>query len=245
VFASEQIRREVELTKLAGKPVVVSMGDVAASGGYWISMNADRIYAEPGTITGSIGIFGMFVSIPNSLAKLGVHVDGVGTTSLAGAFDIRRPLDPRVGEVIQTVIDKGYQDFIGRVANARGKNPEDIDHIARGRVWSGEQAKERGLVDQLGGLRDAVADAAERAKLGSDFQLRYVEKPLGTFDRVLQGFSDSALARVIASTDLAGDWAWPQASILASADLQRPLRLLQHITAGKPAVFAYCFCEVR
>jgi protease-4 len=241
VFASEQIRREVELTKTAGKPVVVSMGDVAASGGYWISMNADRIFAEPGTITGSIGIFGMFVNIPNSLAKIGVHVDGVGTTSLAGAFDVRRPLDPQLGEIIQTVIDKGYQDFIGRVATARGKKAEDIDKIARGRVWSGQQALERGLVDQLGGMRDAVTDAATRAKLGTDFQLRYIEKPLGTFDRFLLSMSESAMAHVMGKLELSV----PQTMLLGDADLRRPLRLLQNISAGKPAVFAYCFCEVR
>jgi len=241
VFASEQIRREVELTRAAGKPVVVSMGDVAASGGYWIAMNADRIYAEPTTITGSIGIFGMFVNVPNTLAKLGVRVDGVGTTSFAGAFDIRRPLDPQVGEVIQAVIDKGYQDFIGRVAAARGKDAAEIDKIARGRVWSGAQAKERGLVDELGGLREAVAAAAESARIGKDYQLRYVERPLGTLDRFLLGFSDSALARVVARLDLP----WSHASLLADVDLRRPLRLLQQVRAGKPAVFAYCFCELR
>src|SRR5581483_7526140 len=113
VFASELIRREVELTRTAGKPVVVSMGDVAASGGYWISMNANRIFAEPTTITGSIGIFGLIANFPDTLAKIGVHTDGVGTTPFAGAFDVRRPLDPKIGDVIQTVIDKGYRDFVG------------------------------------------------------------------------------------------------------------------------------------
>jgi protease-4 len=241
VFASEQIRREIELTKQAGKPVVVSMGDVAASGGYWIAMNADRIFAEPGTITGSIGIFGMFVNVPDTLAKIGVHVDGVGTTSFAGAFDVRRPLDPRVGEVIQTVIDKGYQDFIGRVAVARGKKAEEIDKIARGRVWSGAQALERGLVDQIGGLRDAVADAAARAKLGTDFQLRYVERTPSTFDRFLLSLSESAMAHVAAKFD----FGLADSLVAHDPDLRRPLRLLQHLNAGKPAVFAYCFCEVK
>src|SRR5690606_21746544 len=117
VFASEQIRREVELLKAAGKPVVVSMGDLAASGGYWISMNADRIYADPSTITGSIGIFGLVPNFPRTLDKIGVHTDGVGTTRFAGAFDVTRPMDPEVGRVIQAVIDKGYADFIGKVAN--------------------------------------------------------------------------------------------------------------------------------
>ncbi|HEX5692988.1 MAG TPA: signal peptide peptidase SppA, partial [Arenimonas sp.] len=152
VFPSEQIRREVELIKAAGKPVVVSMANVAASGGYWISMNADRIYADESTITGSIGIFGLWMTAPRVLDKLGVNTDGVGTTQLAGAFDPTRPMDPSVGVIIQSVINKGYADFIGKVADARESTPAQIDVHARGRVWSGAQAKERGLVDELGGL---------------------------------------------------------------------------------------------
>jgi protease-4 len=166
VFPSEQIRREIALTKEAGKPVVVSMGNVAASGGYWISMNADRIYADPSTITGSIGIFGLWMTGQRALEKIGIHSDGVTTTPLAGAFDPSRALDPEAGEVIQSVIDHGYAQFIGKVAKARGKPAQEIDGIARGRVWSGAQAHERGLVDQLGGLRAAIAEAARLAKLG-------------------------------------------------------------------------------
>lgn len=143
VFASEQIRREVVALKQAGKPVVVSMGDLAASGGYWISMNADRIYADPSTISGSIGIFGMVPNLTRALDKIGVHTDGVGTTRFAGAFDITRPLDPAAGQVIQAVINKGYADFTGKVAQARHQSVDAIDKVARGRVWSGAQAKER------------------------------------------------------------------------------------------------------
>ena len=113
VYAAEQIRREIELTRKAGIPVVVSMGNVAASGGYWIAMNADRIYADPNTITGSIGIFGMYYAVPGALDKIGIHSDGVGTGPMAGAFDITRPLDPKAGAVILAIIDKGYRDFVG------------------------------------------------------------------------------------------------------------------------------------
>src|SRR5690606_3862973 len=134
VFASEQIRREVVALQAAGKPVVVSMGDLAASGGYWISMDADRIYADPSTITGSIGIFGLVPTIPRALDKIGVHSDGVGTTRFAGAFDISRPLDPQVGAVIQSVIEKGYRDFTSKVAHARERSVEQVDAVARGRV---------------------------------------------------------------------------------------------------------------
>ena len=195
MFPSEQIRREIALIKEAGKPVVVSMGNVAASGGYWISMNADRIYADPSTITGSIGIFGLWMSAPRALEKIGMHSDGVGTTPLAGAFDITRPLDPAAGALIQSVIDHGYAQFIGKVAAARGSVPEKIDEIARGRVWSGAQAKERGLVDTLGGLAEAQAEAAKLARLkAGDYDVEYVEEPLSAFDQLFLDMSRNSRA---------------------------------------------------
>ena len=240
VFASELIRREVELTRTAGKPVIVSMGDVAASGGYWISMNANRIFAEPTTITGSIGIFGLFANIPDTLAKIGVHTDGVGTTPFAGAFDIRRALDPKIGSVIQAVIDKGYRDFIGNVAKARGKTPAEIDAIARGRVWSGAQAKERGLVDELGGLGDATAAAALAANLGMDYRVRYVEKDLSFWERFALNLNSQALAGI-------GRAAVPELArgLLVQPELRSQLALLRSLGGNKVGVFAYCFCEIR
>jgi protease-4 len=207
VFPSEQIRREVELTQAAGKPVVVSMSNVAASGGYWISMNADRIYADESTITGSIGIFGMWFTVPRVLDKLGVSTDGVGTTPLAGALDPTRPLDPNVGIVIQSIIDKGYADFTGKVAAARDSTVEKIDQVARGRVWSGAQAKERGLVDELGGLRAALAHAAKLAELKDGAHgVTYMEKPLSAFEEFIVGLGRNSrtqgLLRVLAPTPL-------------------------------------------
>jgi len=240
VYAAEQIRREVELTRDAGIPVVVSMGDVAASGGYWISMNADRIYAEPNTITGSIGIFGMYYTIPNTLAKFGVQSDGVGTGPMAGAFDITRPLDPKVGAVIQAIIDKGYHDFVGNVAKARGKNYDAIDAIAQGRVWTGKQALDRGLVDQLGGLDEAVADAASRAKLGKDYPVRYQEAPLGGFERFLIGLNQSASVHVMQSWGIRLPSWFAQLSALAPE-----LQLLRNAKAGTPNVYADCLCSPR
>lgn len=198
VFASEQIRREVVALREAGKPVVVSMGDVAASGGYWISMDADRIYADASTITGSIGIFGMFPTLPRALDRIGVHTDGVGTTPIAGAFDITRPLDPQVGSVIQSVIDKGYRDFTGKVAQARGRSVEQIDEVARGRVWSGAQALERGLVDELGQLGDAQAHAASLAGLEEGgYQVRYIEKGGSPFQQFMEGFAASRVGALL------------------------------------------------
>ncbi|MDV0436712.1 signal peptide peptidase SppA [Xanthomonas sacchari] len=244
VFASEQIRREVVALKAAGKPVVVSMGDLAASGGYWISMNADRIYADPSTITGSIGIFGMIPNITRTLDKIGVHTDGVGTTRFAGAFDMTRPMDPAVGQLIQSVINKGYADFTGKVAQARGKSVEAIDQVARGRVWSGAQAKERGLVDAFGGFKDAVADAAARAKLGGPdkYRVRYVEKPATPFAQFVSGFAGSRLGVWMLSDSALGH------VLLARSmpELDTQLRFVKDAADTRPGApvkaLAYCFC---
>lgn len=239
-FASELIRREVELTKAAHKPVIVSMGNVAASGGYWISMDGDQIFAEPTTITGSIGIFGIMMNIPNTLAKIGIHTDGVGTTPLADPIDPRRALDPNVGVALQAAIDNGYQRFIHKVAAARHKTPEQIDAIAQGRVWSGTQAKERGLVDKIGGLEDATAAAAQAANLGSDYRVTYVEKPLTLWERLAMNMSNDALvgfARAVLPQMPLG--------LLDTPQIREQLRLLQSARDGKLGVYAYCFCAMQ
>ncbi|MFT3808142.1 signal peptide peptidase SppA [Arenimonas sp.] len=241
VFPSEQIRREVALMREAGKPVVVSMGNVAASGGYWISMNADRIYADPSTITGSIGIFGLWMSAPRALEKIGVHSDGVGTTPLAGAFDITRPLDPNAGAIIQSVIDHGYAQFIGMVAKARDSQPEKIDEVARGRVWSGAQAKERGLVDALGGLREAQAEAAKLAKLEKDkYEVRYVEPQVSPIDQFFLDLSRNA--RTAAMMRSLG----PVPGLLGRDASERVTRELAWLQGGNGTApirtVAHCFC---
>lgn len=240
VFPSEQIRREVELTRAAGKPVVVSMGDVAASGGYWISMNADRIYADASTITGSIGIFGLWMNTPRTLEKIGVRTGGVGTTRFAGAFDPTRAFDPAVGEIIQSVIDAGYADFTGKVADARDQSVQAIDHIARGRVWSGAQAKERSLVDELGGLRAATDHAAELAQLDhGKYRVHYIEAPLSPFQQFLADLGASAHARaLLRESGLARLWLGPQSAAIEQrmgwldATHQRPVQALAHCFCG-------------
>ncbi len=244
VFASEQIRREVEALKAAGKPVVVSMGDVAASGGYWISMNADRIYADASTITGSIGIFGLFPTVDRTLGKLGVHTDGVATAKYAGAFDITRPLDPGVATTVQAVIEKGYRDFTGKVAKARGKPVEQIDAVAQGRVWSGAQAQQRGLVDALGGLGDAVADAAARAKLGKPdrWQTVYVEERTVPLSQML-----SELMQSRAGLGLLRGTGLGELLLATRAHEQAPLRFVEDALdkrgQARVKALAYCFCE--
>ena len=176
-FASEIIRREMELARKEGKPVVVSMGSVAASGGYLISMASDEIWAYPTTITGSIGILGMLPTFQKPLAKyLGIHVDGVGTNKLAGALRQDREIAPEIKEAVRMIIDKGYDDFITLVAKARKKTPGQVHEIAQGRVWIGLDAYKLGLVDHLGGMSDALKSAAKLAKLGENFRVKYIRK---------------------------------------------------------------------
>src|SRR5690606_37214303 len=150
--------------------------------------------------------FGMFPTIPRTLDKIGVHTDGVGTAPFAGAFDISRPLDPRVGQVIQSVIEKGYRDFLSRAAEGRDRSVAQIDAVARGRVWSGAQAREHGLVDAFGGLPDAIADAAARAKLGEKgkYRVRYMEREATPFERFFGRLAESRVAvALLGDSDLA------------------------------------------
>lgn len=196
VLGSELIRRELELTKKAGKPVIVSMGDVAASGGYWISMSSDEVIADAATITGSIGVFAIFPTVDRVIDKLGIHTAGTTTTWLSDAFNPLRPLDPRFGDVIQSGINHVYSEFTSKAAVARKTTPEKINDVAQGRVWTGLQAKERGLIDRIGGFDDAIKSAATRAKLKGDYRITYIEREPSGIDRVLSTFG-GATAKVI------------------------------------------------
>jgi protease IV len=154
------------------------MSTYAASGGYWISAGADQIWAAPSTITGSIGIFGMFLTFENTLDYLGVHTDGVGTTDFAG-FGITRTLDPRMGQILQRGIEHGYDQFISLVADKRDMSKEHVDTIAQGRVWIGETAKELGLVDEIGYLEDGIKAAAQLASL-ERYDTQYIQRSLSS-----------------------------------------------------------------
>ncbi len=193
-FASEIVRRELELTRAAGKPVVVSMGDVAASGGYWISMASDAVIADAGTITGSIGVFGLLHTGEGLMDKLSLHTGGVTTTWLAGAYDPRRPLDPRLQAAVQAGVENIYARFTTLAAQARKSTPEKIDAVAQGRIWTGAQAKARGLVDRLGSFDDAVQTAVQLAKLevkaGEKPRLAYVERDLSRSERLIASLTD-------------------------------------------------------
>lgn len=190
-FASEIIRQEVLELQAAGKPVVVSMSTYAASGGYWISAPADRIFASPSTITGSIGVFGMFMTFEDSLDYLGVNVDGVASTDIAG-MSVMRELDPRFGQILQRNVESAYNQFITMVAENRDMTPEEVDNIAQGRVWIGSQALELGLVDELGELDDAIASAAEIAEL-DNYETFYVQRILSPQEMFWKEFFGQAL----------------------------------------------------
>ena len=196
-FASEVIRREVNELKAAGKPIVASMSTLAASGGYYIAMDADRIVASPATLTGSIGIFAMFPTFQRSLERVGVHVDGIGTTALSGEFSPLRPMGEPTREILQQSIEHEYARFIGMVAKSRKQEVAAIAAIAQGRVWSGADAKKLGLVDQLGGYQDAIELAAKLARLGKEYDVEHYDVEVG-FGEALGMRMQAGLARVLA-----------------------------------------------
>lgn len=218
-FASEVIRRELEKARADGKPVIASMGSVAASGGFWISTSSDQIWAHPSTITGSIGIFGIFPTYQKPLAKyLGIRVDGVGTAPLAGGARMDRELPSEMGDAIQSVIERGYREFLQRVADSRGMTTEEVDKVAQGRVWSGSDAYKLGLVDNLGDLEDAIAAAAKLAELDEDYVVSYIKQE--------EGFQDKFVRELMAGAISASNQ-----STISTSPLNRMLLKVQHAAA--------------
>lgn len=231
IFASERIRREVALTRQAGKPVVVSMAGVAASGGYWISMNADQIWAQPNTITGSIGVFGIVPNFTQPLRKIGIHTDGLGTTELTGALRPDRPMSEQAKRILQTGIEHAYNEFTRKVADARGMSVEAVDRIAQGRVWSGDDAQRIGLVDKMGGFSQAIDAAASLAGLQpGDYELHNMRQPAGWRTALLDLFS------LHADVSLLPDWLGRLAS-------DQTFNWLRNGLSDPRGIYAYCFCE--
>ena len=185
VLASERIRQALLEAKRRKLPVVVSMGSVAASGGYWVATPADFIFAEPSTVTGSIGVFGILPSFEGTRQKLGLGADGVKTTPLSGEPDILNGPSPEANQLLQTSVESIYGRFLGIVAQSRKKTPQQIDQIAQGRVWDGGTARQLGLVDGFGSMDEAIAKAAELAKLGDERGVTYLERPLSFREQLL------------------------------------------------------------
>jgi len=193
MFASEQILREVQTLRKAGKPVVVSMSSYAASGGYYISSAANQIFASSTTLTGSIGVFSVVPTFQHTLEKLGVKVDGIGTTPRAGDMRQDRTLTPARRQILQSSVDHAYAEFLRRVSDGRKKPVEDVEKIAQGRVWAGVDAQRIGLVDHLGGLKDATDAAAKLAELGSDYDVDYIEPEMSLREELLMQLRSETL----------------------------------------------------
>ena len=208
VFASEVIRAKVEAISGDGIPIVVSMAGAAASGGYWIAAAADEIWALPSTITGSIGAFSLFPTIEGVFDYAGATVDGVGTTAMAGSFDPARPLDEQSERILQAIIDGTYREFLSLVASSRGMTIDEVDAIAGGKVWSGRQAKENGLVDKLGGLDDAIASAADLAQLDT-FEWRRFGQSISPQQLLLEELGKGFGVSVPASLSAVMTWVKP------------------------------------
>jgi len=238
MFASEQILREVQALRKAGKPVVVSMSTYAASGGYYISAAANQIFASPTTLTGSIGVFSVVPTFQHTLEKLGVKVDGIGTTPLAGDMRMERSLGPAARQILQTSVEHAYAEFLTRVGEGRKKSVTEVDKIAQGRVWAGVDAQRIGLVDHLGGLKDASDAAAKLAELGSDYDAEYIESEMTLREELLMQLRSESLqmARTMglvasrSELDRALDPVLEQARSIARLNDPRGL-------------YAYCWCR--
>ncbi|WP_262364122.1 S49 family peptidase, partial [Vibrio cholerae] len=238
-FASEVIRHEVEALKAAGKPVVVSMSSLAASGGYWISMSADKIVAQPTTLTGSIGIFSVITTFEKGLNNLGIYTDGVGTTPFSGQ-GMTTGLTQGAKEAIQLGIEHGYQRFISLVAEKRGLTLKAVDELAQGRVWTAQDAQTLGLVDQLGDFDDAVRLAANLAHL-ERYNLYWVEKPLTP----VQQFFQDLLGQVRVSLGLDVSTLLPKSLQPLAVEWQQQTSLLNQLNDPK-GQYAFCLpCQVE
>ena len=243
MLAAEEIHREILALKAAKKPFIVSMGDLAASGGYYIAAPADEIWASPATITGSIGIFAVIPTVDKTLGKVGVTVDGVGTTPLSGQLRLDRPLGVDAKKFLQATIDRGYEEFLSRVSAGRGKTRDQVNAIAQGRVWTGEDALKLGLVDKLGSFDDAVQAAAKRAKLDK-WELKYEEPSLSWAQELALQVKVKTLT--VAGSLLRVDT--PTRHLMQAAEKLDPVtRELERLNrmSVPDRVYAYCFCEAQ
>ncbi|ELS0751941.1 signal peptide peptidase SppA [Vibrio vulnificus] len=238
-FASEVIRNEVQALKDAGKPIVVSMSSLAASGGYWISMSADKIIAQPTTLTGSIGIFSVITTFEKGFNKLGIYTDGVGTSPFSGE-GISTGLSKGASQAFQMGIEHGYQRFISLVGNNRDLSLDAVDKVAQGRVWTGYDALQHGLVDQIGDFDDAVAEAAKMAQL-ENYNLYWVEEPLSPTEQFIQEFMKQV--KISMGVDIQS--ILPPSLQPIAQQMEQHASLLQNFNDPK-GYYAFCLnCEVQ
>lgn len=237
MMASEVIRREVAALSGSGKPVVASMGTVAASGGYYIAMDADLIVAAPTTITGSIGVYAIVPTFQRTLGKLGVTSDGFGTTRLAGQAEPDRALGPEVRRILQSSVEHAYATFVGHVARARDRRPEEIESLAQGRIWTGADARAAGIVDELGGVDEAIAEAARLADFDEGYGVVWYEQQISWRDALAMHLR-SAAAWIVQAVA-------PQRPALPGlgAALDRARALLALAAEGRPVYL--CGCRVE
>ena len=233
-FASELIRRELQLTRNAGKPVIASMSGTAASGGYWVASGADEIWALPSTLTGSIGIFALLPELVDTANHLGIHTDGVGTAPLAGLPDPLRPLPPDAQRSAQLMLEHGYRRFLEVVAEARKMSPREVDQVGQGRVWTGEAAHKLGLVDQLGTLPQAIAAAAARAGIAGEPQVRWEVPEPSLGEMLLSLLGELALTDARARPSLASTLLQQWRTELAAL----------HTLNDPQNLYAHCFCDL-
>lgn len=238
-LAAEQIYREVIALKAAGKPVVASFGDYAASGGYYIAAPADEIFSSANTITGSIGIFATLPTVDRSLARLGITVDGVGTTELSGAMRIDRPMTPQLRDYLQATVERGYEQFLSHVAEGRKRTRDEIHEIAQGRVWVGSDARRIGLVDSVGTVDDAIRSAANRAQLGDDYHVERSQQSLSWAQELALQLKMKLVRFAGSLMKGNGDVARVRAMLApVEGEIARFVRL-----AERGGTFAYCFCS--
>jgi protease-4 len=233
-LASELIREELEQLQSSGVPVVVSMASTAASGGYWISATADQIWASPSTVTGSIGVFGIVPEIEETLSAIGINRDGIGTTPYSGSMDLMGSLDEGTQTVLQASVDFIYQTFLSLVARGRDMDIEDVDAIGQGRIWTGQDALELGLVDGLGNLEDSIRAAAELVELG-DYDIKFLSTPLSPQEQFINQLIDNfGLAGVLSKSR----WLSAFNSVSSSGVLDDVQRLM--VLNDPKRVYAIC-----
>lgn len=240
-FASEVIREQIVATRQQGLPVYISMGSVAASGGYWIATAADEIWAQPTTITGSIGVWGLVPNFSGSMQRLGIHNDGFGTTPLADIYQLSRPMSDDAKQVFQSGVENIYRKFIGLVAEARQQTPETIHEIAQGRVWTGEKAHALGLVDQMGTLNDLISAIEQKHQL-EQAKIKRIQRPLSPREQFMKALVNEAsfFGKII------GSEVFPSTLSVIAKEMTPPITpLISHTTQDKLNVYAHCLgCEI-